>query len=67
VITSVRLVPWEESYEVRHPDGTRTFFYFDDNPGRRSITERVSKQEALQQAQTFARTEQDKIDSAKGA
>jgi len=58
----VRLIRHEESYEVLFPDGTRTFFYFDDNAGRRSITRRVAPEVALQQAKDFARTEQDKLD-----
>jgi hypothetical protein len=38
----VRLIPWPETYEVRHPDGTRTFFRFDDeNPLRRTLMRRT--------------------------
>lgn len=59
----VRLMPWQESYEVRLPDGTRKFFYFDENAGRRSINGRLSQPEAPEQAKKFAREEQDKLDA----
>jgi len=35
----------------------------DDNPGRRSITEKMTSEEALQAAKTLARAEQGKFDS----
>lgn len=63
----VRLIPWQESYEVRFPDGTRKFFYFDENAGRRSINGRVSQAEALEQAKKFAREEQDKLDAGESS
>jgi hypothetical protein len=44
----VRLIPWPETYEVRHPDGTRTFFRFDDeNSLRRTLMGRTTKAEAI--------------------
>jgi hypothetical protein len=58
----IRLIPWEESYEVRFPDGTRKFFYFDEDASRRAVSGRVPQAVALEQAKAFARTEQDKID-----
>ena len=46
----VRLIPHEESFEVR----VSTFFYFDDNEGRRSINGRPTKDQALDQAKRVA-------------
>ena len=52
------------SYEVRFPDGRPSVYhYFDDNPSRRSITDKMTSEEALQAAKTLARAEQDKLDS----
>jgi hypothetical protein len=52
------------SYEVRFPDGRPSVYhYFDDNPGRRSITGKMSGEDALQAAKALARAEQDKLDS----
>ncbi|MHB0785602.1 hypothetical protein [Bradyrhizobium sp. 5.13L] len=51
--TIVRLIPHEESFEVR----VSTFVYFDDNPGRRSINGRPSRQDAEEQAKEIARAE----------
>jgi|tagenome__1003787_1003787.scaffolds.fasta_scaffold11343357_1 hypothetical protein len=56
-------VPDSGSYEVRFPDGRPSvFFYFDDNPGRASITQRMSSEEAGRQAQELARLEQEKLE-----
>jgi hypothetical protein len=63
-LNRIRLIPHEESYEVCHPSGEPTFFYFDDNPGRRSINGRMSRPDALEKAKDFARAEQDKLDAA---
>src|SRR5262245_53056143 len=50
------------SYEVRFSDGRKSmYFYFDDNPGRRSITHKLSGEEAERKAKELARTEQDKL------
>jgi hypothetical protein len=49
--TTVRLIKQEESYEVR----VSTFFYFDDNAGRRSINKRPTPEAALEQARAFAK------------
>ena len=47
-------VPQTGSYEVRFPDGRPSVYhYFDDDPGRRSITGTVTG-EALQAAKTLA-------------
>jgi hypothetical protein len=51
------------SYEARFPDGrSSTYFYWDDNPGRRSITQKLRSEEAESRAKALARTEQDKLD-----
>jgi hypothetical protein len=50
------------SHEVRFPDGRPSFhFYWDDNPGRRSITFSMSSEEAERRAKELARAEQDKL------
>jgi hypothetical protein len=49
--TTVRLIKHEESYEVR----VSTFFHFDDNAGRRSINNRPSPEQTLQEARAFAK------------
>ena len=59
-------VPQTGSYEVRFPDGRPSVYhYFDDNPGRRSITEKMTREETLQAAKTLARAEQDRLDAPK--
>jgi hypothetical protein len=63
-MSRVRLIPHEESFEVRFPNGERKYFYFDDNAGRRAISGRVSKKQALQDARAVARGAQDKLDAA---
>ncbi|WP_316235005.1 MULTISPECIES: hypothetical protein [unclassified Bradyrhizobium] len=49
--TTVRLIPHEESFEVR----ISHYFYFDDNAGRRSINGRADRKTAQSAAQAFAR------------
>jgi len=50
------------SYEIAYPDRRPSvYFYWDDNPGRRSITQRMSNKEALLKAKDLARAEQDKL------
>ena len=40
-------VPQTGSFEIRFPDGRPSiYFYWDDNPGRRSITRSMSQEEA---------------------
>jgi hypothetical protein len=56
----VRIIPHEAvplcgSYEVR-------FFYWDDVPGRRLRPEQLTSKQALQDAKTFARGEQNKLE-----
>jgi len=49
--------------EVRFLDGRpSTYFYWDDNPGRRSITLALSSEEAERKAKELARAEQAKLD-----
>jgi hypothetical protein len=68
-MTSARIIKHEAitrtgSYEVRFTDGWQSVYhYFDDDPGRRSITGKMTGAEALQAAKTLARNEQDKLDS----
>jgi hypothetical protein len=60
--TAAPTVTGSGSYEVRFPDGRPSvYFYWDDNPGRRSITQSLSSQEAELLAQELARIEQDKL------
>ena len=60
--TAAPEVPGSGSYEVRFPDGRDSiYFYWDDNPGRRSITLELSSEEAERKAKDLARTEQDKL------
>lgn len=60
--TSAPAVPDAGSYEVRFPDGRPSiYFYWDDNPGRASITQAMNSKEAARKAQELARTEQDKL------
>lgn len=50
-------IPETGSFEVRFADGQPSkYFYWDDNPGRRSITQQMGQAEALDAARTFART-----------
>jgi len=51
----IRIIPHEESIEVR----TSRFFYFDDNPNRRSITGRISRKKAEEAAKAYAKTIRD--------
>jgi hypothetical protein len=52
--TVVRIIKHEESFEVR----VSTFFYFDDNPGRRSIRiNRMKPEEAEAAAKAYAKVQ----------
>lgn len=58
----IRLIQHEESFEVRYPDGREpVYFYYDDNAGRRAVSGRMTKSQAMQAAQTFARGARDKL------
>lgn len=60
--TAAPVLPDSGSYEVRFPDGRASvYFYWDDNPGRRSITNRLSSEEAERKAKELARAEQEKL------
>ena len=56
---TVRIIKHAESYEVR----VSRFFYFDDNPGRPSINNRMSPEEAEEAAKELARAKREKIGS----
>jgi hypothetical protein len=63
----VRLIRHEESFEVRYADGkSSVYFYFDENPGRRSITGRLSESDALEQAKKLAVAERDRAKRGRG-
>jgi hypothetical protein len=56
--TAAPSVPDSGSYEVRFPDGRESiYFYWDDNPGRRSITMALSSEKAVQIAKELARVD----------
>lgn len=52
----IRIIPHVESIEVR----VSSFFYFDDDPGRRSVTDRLTRQQAEDAAKALARSERDR-------
>jgi hypothetical protein len=66
-MTSVRIIRQEAiaqtgSYEVKFTDGRPSVYhYFDDDPGRRSITGKMTGAEALRAARAFIRGERDKL------
>ncbi len=48
------------SFEVRYPEGKASkFFYWDDIPGRRLRPDQLTRAEAFEAAQAFARAERD--------
>jgi hypothetical protein len=51
----VRIIPHEESFEVVYPGRGSVWFYFDDNPSRRAISGRATREQAEANAKTFAR------------
>jgi hypothetical protein len=54
-------VPECGSFEVRFGDGRESrFFYWDDVAGRRLRPDQLTREEALEQAQAYARAERDK-------
>jgi hypothetical protein len=60
-MTNVRIIkheaiPQTGSYEVRFSDGRPSVYhYFDDDPGRRSITGKMTSAQALEQAKAAAK------------
>ena len=65
VLKHITKIPTQDtgSCEVAFPDGrSSVFFYWDENPGHRSITKAMSHEEAMRKARDLARTEQDRLD-----
>ncbi len=61
----IRLIRHEESYEVRYPDGRPSvYFYYEDEPVRRSFMDRMTRKQAEIAAKTFAGAERDKTENA---
>ena len=64
-MTSVRIIkheviPQTGSFEVKFADGRPSVYrYFDDDPGRRSITGKMTGAHALELAKAVARGERD--------
>jgi hypothetical protein len=64
-MTSARIIKHEAiartgSYEVKFTDGRPSVYhYFDDDPGRRSITGKMTSAQALELAKAAARAERD--------
>ena len=60
-MTSARIIrheaiPQTGSYEVKFTDGRPSVYhYFDDDPGRRSITGKMTSVQALEKAKAVAR------------
>jgi hypothetical protein len=53
---SIPEIPDCGSFEVWFADGRKSeYFYWDDNPGRRSITRKMSQSEAREAAKACAR------------
>jgi hypothetical protein len=49
-------IPQTGNYEVKFTDGRPSvYYYFDDNPGRRSITGKMTSAQALEQAKAAAK------------
>ena len=51
----VRIIKHQESFEVR----VSTFFYFDDNPGRRAINKRMKTEAAEATARAYAKVQRE--------
>jgi phosphomannomutase len=51
--TVVRIIKHQESFEVR----VSTFFYFDDNLGRRAVKNRMTPEEAEKAARAYAKVQ----------
>jgi len=65
---AIRLIKHEAvpdcgSFEVRFPDARKSqYFYWDDIPGRRLRPDLLTGEQALQEARTLARGEQEKLE-----
>jgi hypothetical protein len=57
-------IPETGSFEVVWPGGKR-YFYWDDLPGRRAVTQSLSRDEALEQAKALARQQRALIRNAR--
>jgi len=54
------------SFEVWFQDGRPSrYFYWDDNPGRRSVTGKPTQDDALTQAKELARAERAKLKASR--
>jgi hypothetical protein len=53
-------VPGCGSYQVHVEGQPPRYFYFEDLPGRRLRPEQMTREEALEQAETYARTMRNK-------
>ena len=68
-VKRIRLIPHEAvplcgSFEVRFSDGRSSrFYYWDDIPGRRLRPDLLTSKQALHDAKTFARNEQNGLES----
>jgi hypothetical protein len=66
----VRMIPHEAvpkcgSYEVRFPDGRPSrFYYWDDIAGRRLRPDLLTSEQALRDARTLAKSEQNRLEAA---
>lgn len=59
---STAVIPDAGSFEVRLADGRESvYFYWDDNVGRRSVSGKPTRDEALRAATSRARTERERI------
>ena len=60
-IRKYEAIPGCGGFEVRFPDGRPTrFFHFDDLPSRRLRPDMLTREQALEQARAYARSERDK-------
>jgi hypothetical protein len=59
---TIEVISHEESCKVRSSYGRESvYFYYDDNPGRRSINGRDTPETALAKAEAFAHAEREKL------
>jgi hypothetical protein len=64
---TVRLIEHAESYEIRYSDVSASIYvYFDEDPGRRAISGRDSKELALVKAKSIARAERERLSKPQG-
>jgi len=59
---TIEVIAHEESYEVCFSDGRESvYFYYDDNPSRRSINGRDAPDVARRKAEALAQAEREKL------